>query len=281
MQSDNPYDKEIKLLHQMRTSLPHYKDMIDFFEPILHQRGRYMQRLAAGLDIHLAEDHLYEMKIREGFPLLTKNDIACDSPIVNDHFLNLVNMMKGQAADRIEIFESIIGQNTKFRLVDLIDDDFSIKDVTPDSVIIEFLISETLGPLLKLYTDKLENRVKLTDWARGYCPVCGKNPAFASLKADDGKRTLACSMCGFHWEFKRIQCPFCGNEDQKLLSYLAVENDDMYRIETCDACRCYLKTIVLKNAAHEIFYDVESIITLHLDIIARDNGYSDACSAKG
>jgi len=63
------------------------------------------------------------------------------------------------------------------------------------------------------------------------------------------------------------------------LLYLFVENDDKYRIEVCDKCRQYLKTIDLRKVTlsivNDIDYEIENIITLHLDIIARDKGYAN------
>jgi FdhE protein len=145
---------------------------------------------------------------------------------------------------------------------------------------VDFLIDETLGPLLEMFSRKLGHHINRDAWSEGFCPVCGKKPVFALLKADDGKRVLLCSRCDFEWAFKRIKCAFCGTEDQQLLSYLTVAHEDMYRIETCDACHGYLKTIDLKNATHKIVYDIESIITLHLDIIAANHGYSNSWRQK-
>lgn len=276
--ADNDSEKRIALLSQMRIDLVHYKDMLDFFEPIFRERQRYAEALTSGLNIAVDDEIIYHLRNREGLKLLTKSDIICDSPIINDHFLRLYAIIKQEAPETVETIETLIHQDGGFHFDTLIDYGLNKAQTVPDNIMIDFLIDETLGPLLKIYADKLKKLIGFSKWVKEFCPVCGKKPSFALLKQEDGKRILVCSACSTHWEFKRLKCTFCGNEDQKQMAYLVVEHDDMYRIETCEACGCYLKTIDLKNATHEIFYDIESIITLHLDIVARNKGYSDTYS---
>jgi FdhE protein len=270
-------NQKIRLLEQIRCDLPHYKDMLDFFDPIIKEQERYKQALISGQDICIDEDLVYELRLREGLQLMTKSDIICDSPIINDYFITLLSIIKPQAADKLDAIEHLVSQNKGFCFETMIDFKLRRAQAIPDNIMVEFLIDETLGPLLELYAQELKSRFKFDKWSKHFCPVCGRDPVFALLQ-EDGKKTLVCSICNFEWEFTRLKCLYCGNEDQKLLSYLSIKNDDMYRIETCDACRCYLKTIDLKNASHEISYDIESIITLHLDIIARNKGYSNIFS---
>ncbi|MCU0598590.1 MAG: formate dehydrogenase accessory protein FdhE [Desulfobacterales bacterium] len=268
----NRTEKKIALLRQMREKLSHYREMLDFFEPIFEWRQRYADALASCPDMRITDDPAYLIRHQKGFPMLTKGDIRVESPIISDYFLKLLSIIKTQAPEKSEMIDGLIDKNGKFRFDVLIGHDFNRAPAVPDNVMIDFLIEETLGPLLDMYSRELGHHIKRSAWSDGFCPVCGKKPAFALL-ADDGKRILVCSTCSFEWDFKRIKCTFCGNEDQQLLAYLTVENEDMYRIETCDACHGYLKTIDLKNAAHEIVYDIEAIITLHLDIIAGNHGY--------
>jgi FdhE protein len=268
-------DKRIALLRQMREKNSHYKGMLDFFEPIFEEQKQYVEAITTFPDLCIKDDPIYQMRHHEGFPILTKEDIPADNPIITDYFLKLAKIIRAQASHQSDLLDAIIRKKRDFCFESLIGDDFHIAPSIPDNAMIEFLIDETLGPVLKFFSEKLKHFMNAHVWSEGFCPVCGKQPAFALLNADDGKRTLVCATCSFEWEFKRIKCAYCGNEDQRLLSYLMVDHEDMYRIETCDACRRYLKTIDLKNATHEIEYEVESIITLHLDIIAGNHGYSN------
>jgi len=52
-----------------------------------------------------------------------------------------------------------------------------------------------------------------------HCPACGELPQVAMLRSEGegGKRWLLCSLCSTEWEFRRLLCPNCGEEDQDLL----------------------------------------------------------------
>jgi FdhE protein len=58
------------------------------------------------------------------------------------------------------------------------------------------------------------------------------------------------------------------------LAYFAVEGEERYRVDVCNKCRRYIKMVDLPNASEEVDLDVEDIATLHLDMIAYDEGYN-------
>jgi FdhE protein len=71
----------------------------------------------------------------------------------------------------------------------------------------------------------------------------------------------------------RIRCPFCGNEDQQELAYFTVEDDERYRVDVCNACKRYIKMVDFRESKEIPNLDVEDIATLHLDMLANDEGY--------
>ncbi len=107
------------------------------------------------------------------------------------------------------------------------------------------------------------------------CPVCGRKPGVGVLRpmGDGGQRSLICSLCLYEWEFRRILCPACGEEDPaKLPVYTAEELKDV-RVECCDTCRSYIKTVdMTKNGRAEPV--VDEIAALSLDVWAQRHGYS-------
>src|SRR5262249_48633383 len=48
-----------------------------------------------------------------------------------------------------------------------------------------------------------------------FCPLCGSRPLLGVLRpeGDGAKRFLLCSFCSREWEFRRILCAACGEED--------------------------------------------------------------------
>ena len=79
--------------------------------------------------------------------------------------------------------------------------------------------------------------------------------------------------CDAQWLFQRLECPFCGNKDQKQLAYLTDDNG-IYRVYLCEECKGYLKSIDLRNADSEVILPLEWVATLDLDIQACESGYS-------
>jgi len=107
------------------------------------------------------------------------------------------------------------------------------------------------------------------------CPFCGRKPGSGVLRplGDGGQRSLICSLCLYEWEFRRIVCPACGEENHaKLPVYTAEEPKDV-RVECCDSCRCYIKTVDLtKNGLADPV--VDEIAAIPLDLWAQDHGYA-------
>ena len=107
------------------------------------------------------------------------------------------------------------------------------------------------------------------------CPFCGRKPGLGVLRpqGDGGLRSLVCSFCLGEWEFRRILCAACGEENYAKLPIYTAEEFPHVRVECCDACRCYIKTIDLtKNGLAEPL--VDEIAAIPLDLWAQQQGYA-------
>lgn len=107
------------------------------------------------------------------------------------------------------------------------------------------------------------------------CPFCGRAPGVGVLRplGDGGQRSLVCSFCQAEWEFRRIVCAGCGEEDhRKLPVYTAAELAHV-RVECCDTCKRYLKTVDLtKSGLAEPL--VDEMAAVPLDLWAQERGYT-------
>jgi len=54
-----------------------------------------------------------------------------------------------------------------------------------------------------------------------------------------------CSFCLQEWDFRRIYCPACGEEDEKKLPVYVAEQFPHIRVEACESCKVYVRTIDL------------------------------------
>ena len=134
-------------------------------------------------------------------------------------------------------------------------------------------LKSAFHPILVRYSEQLAPLVDQSSWRQKTCPVCGGKPDFAFLEREAGARWLVCSRCDAEWLFLRLECPFCGNQDQDSLSYFTNEKE-LYRLYVCERCRAYLKAVDLRRAAPEVLFPLERIITLDLDRQAHEAGYN-------
>jgi FdhE protein len=115
----------------------------------------------------------------------------------------------------------------------------------------------------------------LSQWKKGWCPVCGTFPCMSRLDKDTGKRYLWCIRCNSEWLFKRLKCPFCGEEDTKNLDYFYLEDGSPYRVDVCRSCSAYLKTIDEKKVElRKVLFLLEDIKTSYLDLLAVKEGFN-------
>ena len=141
-----------------------------------------------------------------------------------------------------------------------------------DLELLNSVLGAALKPFMCAYSRLLLPEVDQELWRRGYCPICGGNPDFAFLDKEYGARWLLCSRCDTEWLFHRLQCPFCGNQNQDTLAYLT-DDEEIYRLYVCEQCKQYLKAIDLRQAKEEIKIPLERLFTLDIDMQARELGY--------
>ena len=107
------------------------------------------------------------------------------------------------------------------------------------------------------------------DHARPLCTVLRP-------EGDGGKRSLVCPVCFAEWEFNRIRCPGCGEEDERKLPVYTAEQFGWIRLEACDTCRCYAKSIDLTKNGLAV-PEVDEIAAVALDAWASREGYTKLC----
>jgi FdhE protein len=148
-------------------------------------------------------------------------------------------------------------------------------DVSVDGLL--FFGRVLAAPFVAEAARRLERGAPLTDAADapGHCPLCGSAPALATLDRDEGGRTLHCGLCGESWAFPRLKCPYCGVREHESLSFLRIADEDPRWIEACEDCRQYLKTVDERRLplGPVLVPLVEDVATLHLDLLAEQDGY--------
>jgi FdhE protein len=107
------------------------------------------------------------------------------------------------------------------------------------------------------------------------CPFCSGRPLVGALRpeGDGAKRSLICALCAREWDYRRIVCPACGEEDVHKLAVYTAKEIAHVRVEACDSCRSYLKTVDLTKDGHAVPI-VDDLATTPLDLWASEHGYT-------
>lgn len=273
--------KRIKVIEKKR---PGYKEILGFFTCIIREQYKVKPLIKVDpveIDKETAKQHMME-----GFPLIDKKDMKLDMESATTLFKKLCRGLMRKDVNIAEEAKKISQAVRKKEVVleelfrRVIDGDAGYIDFIANKAglhrwLLNYLAESSIKPSLEAYAEMLKGHVDQESWWKNYCPVCGSQPEIGELRIDAGERFLKCSHCGFLWRFKRVVCPFCGNDDSKKQRFFNTEADGKaYRVDVCDECKKYIKTIDLREIQEDVLLPVDDIGTLHLDMIAEKEGYT-------
>ena len=145
----------------------------------------------------------------------------------------------------------------------------------------ERMPSEPQDFLARAFLQPLAERVRLHQAApRGgagnrLCPFCQRKPGAGVLRpqGDGALRSLLCSFCFAEWDFRRIACPNCGEENNKKLPVYTASEFPHVRVECCDSCKTYIKSVDLTKSGRADPV-VDEIASASLDLWAQERAYA-------
>ena len=257
---------------------------IEFYQRLFDIQARGEQQIGK-VNPSLKIDLINE-RLTRGRPLINYNDITFDWVLLNNLFIDVIEVFTE--------YEDLFGRLPKsltqpkprkviprglvkawFRGTEL---PVSMRtDNLDEHLLLEAITHATLKPYLVSYARAFSELINNERWRRNTCPVCGGKPDFAFLDREKGSRWLVCSRCDTSWLFQRIECPFCGNQEQTELSIFSDETG-LYRLYACEKCHKYIKTIDLRTTDKHIRLPVERVLTLAMDAQAQAEGYEPGTS---
>jgi len=222
----------------------------------------------------------------QGLPILDPDKLRFDENELSDLLQKIYSILSKYATDKSivpnRLFEAKESGDLKLcELVRAIMTDnkdylrFVSEKTGEDEEEIIFFARTIASPFLRVCAGNVNQKADIDLTQANTCPVCGGLPAMAKLRQKDGKRILECSLCNTQWEFKRLRCPFCGNEDQSALGFFFSEEQSAYRVDKCDKCKRYIKTVDERSKVEDKLKAlmIEDVATLYLDILAEQEGY--------
>lgn len=259
---------------------PHYREILDLYALILEEQVKMLRQVQ--ITVPKVDKKLVKSRLGEGLPLLGREGFAIDLEAAQKLFYTLSLIGQGATTKMGDAIPRI-SKSAEAGELDLRDifskhyDEMYLAQEAEqcglDTGILAFLVRASVRPSVIAQMEQLRGALNLEEWLQGQCPLCGSAPQIAQLRDEEGKRYLQCSFCSCQWRWERIACPSCHNKDLDSLHYLYAEEEEAYRVDLCDQCRGYIKTVDSRKLDYEPSLDLEDIVTMHLDILAFEKGY--------
>lgn len=258
---------------------PGYEKILEFYLKVREEQEK-VQKILKVDSVPLSKE-LKDLLAKEGMPLLERRDFPLDfeacaalfhqlcqiaqetNPHLSEQVQKIEEHLKGEPSSLRRLFQEALDE----RRIEGFAGAFGA-----DPKVLHFLLRASIQPSVDLTRERLLHEVDRELWQRTCCPLCGSLPYLALLKEETGKRYLLCSFCSCEWRIDRLLCPFCGNGDQGSLHYFTAEGEETRRVNLCDKCHQYIKTILVGESAG---FDpcLEDLASLHLDLVASQKGY--------
>lgn len=274
----HPVDRVINALDELTDESPELASAVDFYEEVLPLLDQ-MQPSLHGLHLDMNEA---QAKLQEGVPLLWGEfNTALGAEPNMELFMTLCRLAtEGGNDDGDVLLQAVLtgdvdlGQLAVAALrLDRGELMRVARALNVELVTIESILRHVLMPIVRAYAGAFAQLLDYGDWRQGYCPVCGDWPLFGELHGRDKLRYLRCGRCTTSWRYRRLQCVWCGNTKRQELSFLYEPEAMTWRIDVCDHCRGYVKTLVSFDPLEADMLLVHDLQTAYMDVLAADAGY--------
>jgi FdhE protein len=270
-----------KAVESVKKSKPVYAEILEFYGGVFEAQENCKGRI--DLEPLQLSEELQTARAREQLPLIEIGEFIFDNKESAALFLTLSHLAVeanpdlsaaakviiaavGKTIKPDELFEGLLKGNEA--LFENIVDELEI-----EKPVLGFLTYNSLKPSIGACAEQLAVYLNPNEpWLQGYCPVCGSAPIL-SLLEDEGQRKLVCSFCWHLWSARRVHCPYCDSSQNKDLHYFYSEEEKDTRVDVCDNCKKYIKTLDTRKVERLIYPPLEQISTIHLDIKAQEMGF--------
>ncbi len=274
--TDNEIIKRLEEEKKKRGDTPRF---FDFYQRLFRIQSEAERRIGKAKSISKRE--AINERIERGLPLISFNELALDWSLLKDVFAKVIAAFADYPDLFGELPKSLREPKSRPSLPKKVARAWFERASLPSTIaidnaneylLLEAIIHATLRPFLVSHSKALLSFVNQERWRRNYCPICGGRPDFAFLDKERGARWLLCSRCDTEWLFQRLQCPYCGTENQDALAYFT-DDEGVYRLYVCEQCHKYIKAIDLRHTESKVLLPLERVLTLDMDRQAQEKGY--------
>jgi len=263
--SKSTWDERIKRAEELAERYEYAAEVLKFYIKVAGFQKDLYGRLGSALGDKLRK--------REEGSLRDKLDLGLLLPSFSP-FLALVQQ---SGPPHLSQFASQLSESTEREWEKLLlgywNSDGSVsREELGEETVLAFFGRAFLQPYAQYIADHTEGHWE--SYRQSICPLCSAKPQVGVLRPEGygAKRSLVCSLCSTEWEYLRILCPVCGEDRFDQLSVFTATGFEHVRVETCESCRTYLKTVDLTKTGLAVPV-VDELATIPLDLWAKEHGY--------
>lgn|SRR5262245_51403986 len=263
------WERRIERAQQLAGEATHAKEVLAFYVKILEWQQ--------ALFTHLSVTHKQSLT----------GAFEHDGSILLEHFGSLLNLVSQNGSETLSGYaDQLYVTKTSWR--ELLTIRWNGEQTQAQGFFARVCLQPYLELLAQINTPPLDSKINRrtgVEQPRHLCPFCGRKPQLAIFTDDpsisaptpegteSGRRFLMCGDCLTAWQFPRIACPNCLEVDPHKLAYYVAELIPNIRVDCCDTCRHYLKTIDMMKDRRLVPL-VDELAAIPLDLWAVEQGYS-------
>lgn len=274
------YETAFEDLRGLKEERHDLASLLDYYTEVL----RAQSEVGAGFhaDIDAVDENLCKKRLSNHLPMFRPAEAVKDTALFDTLFYKIADISRKYAADeQKDLWPSRSNGKGVLWHENLLKGLVENKDCLTECAdkahinrgVFAFLACQAAAPFLESYARAFGGLADDSTWLMGFCPVCGGEPLIARLAKETGKKTLLCHLCRTEWGFKRLECPFCGCDEQEKLRFFYDEKDRTCRVDVCDNCKTYLKAVDARETQKDVALFVSNLATLHLDVVAKHEGF--------
>jgi len=261
-----------------------YEMYLEFHERIFKIHVKCMERLVAVLPFEKLNQIDIAARLIQNKPILNESNLIIEEKDLEHIFDLIFPIFKKYSYRNKEPLLRLEELNDRRRIslrklviAQLRGDDQVFTDISKQydipSILLERIIEFVAVPYLELCAEYFNKKLSGFDWNQPFCPICGSMPTMAKVNESARTRFLWCRFCDSTWSFAEIKCPFCLNIDSKSIRIIFPSTNKPFRIDACDNCKNYIKTIdeLIVNEKYNL--SVKHVETYYLDILAKSLDY--------
>ena len=243
----SPWDRRIARAAELSAKYPASSELLTFYGVLARFQKNVFQQMAAD----------------------SRHEVSVLLPL----FPSLISVVAQAGPRPLKDAAEALGAMSGSRLLELLENvwqhEIESRQVSPTEV---FFAKSLLQPYAEYLAGQAQN---VSEHSSSLCPFCGSKPHVAALRpeGDGAKKWLVCSFCSSEWNFNRVLCVNCGEADKERLPVYIAEEFDYIRVDACDTCRTYIKSVDLTKNGHAV-PTVDEIATVPLNLWAEQNDYN-------